>query len=230
MNPAMKENLSCEFNILSAEAAGEIEAKRSRFIAALRPCKNEEEARAFIEEIKKKHYDARHNCFAMRFGTPEKVLERFSDDGEPQGTAGKPMLDILKGAELYDLCAVVTRYFGGTLLGTGGLVRAYSDALKDALSNAKAGGLLIPLFKGRIVNVLSDYSYINKVKYQAQMRSLFPFKEVYLEKCELSYVVPEEEACDFEKTVTEMSVGKAEVTAGDSILYGRSSESGTFIY
>ena len=89
------------------------EVKKSHFICNLRLVKNENEAKDFIAFIRKKYYDARHHCFAMRIGSPEKVFERSGDDGEPQGTAGKPMLEILKGADLYDVCAVVTRYFGG---------------------------------------------------------------------------------------------------------------------
>ena len=113
-------------------AEGEIVEKKSRFIAQIAPVETEEEAYAFIEKIKKKHYDARHNCFAFSVGA-EMPLLRFSDDGEPQGTAGKPMLELIQNSGIHDICVVVTRYFGGTLLGTGGLVRAYTQATKEAL-------------------------------------------------------------------------------------------------
>ena len=115
---------------------GEIVEKKSRFIANIFPVHSEEEALAYIEEIRKKHYDARHNCFAYVIGEKNEVM-RGSDDGEPSGTAGRPMLEVLLGEELHDVLAVVTRYFGGTLLGTGGLVRAYSAAVKEGLSKTE---------------------------------------------------------------------------------------------
>ena len=111
-------------------AEAEIVEKKSRFIAQVEVVSSEEEAYAFIEKIKKKHYDARHNCFAFSIGD-EMPLLRFSDDGEPQGTAGKPILEVINGSEIHNICVVVTRYFGGTLLGTGGLVRAYTEACKE---------------------------------------------------------------------------------------------------
>ncbi len=113
---------------------GEYEEKRSRFIAAVCPVDSEEKALKFIKKTKTKYYDARHNVYAYRIHNGEC---RFSDDGEPHGTAGKPIMDIICGRELYNVCVVVTRYFGGILLGTGGLVKAYSDATKNALSNSK---------------------------------------------------------------------------------------------
>ena len=109
---------------------GEIIEKKSRFIATVRPVEKEEEALSFIEEMRKKYWDATHNCYAYVIGERQEVM-RCSDDGEPGGTAGKPMLDVLLGEELYNTAVVVTRYFGGTLLGTGGLVRAYSKAVQE---------------------------------------------------------------------------------------------------
>ena len=111
---------------------GEIIEKKSRFIATVRLVETEEEALAFIEEMKKKYWNATHNCFAYVIGERRECV-RCSDDGEPSGTAGKPMLDVLLGEELYNTAVVVTRYFGGTLLGTGGLVRAYSAAAAKAV-------------------------------------------------------------------------------------------------
>nr|WP_330413660.1 YigZ family protein [Coprococcus sp. AF21-14LB] len=122
---------------------GEIIVKKSRFIATVRPVKTEEEAIAFIAEMKKKYWDATHNCSAYVIGERFQV-QRMSDDGEPQGTAGKPMLDVLMGEEIHDIAVVVTRYFGGTLLGTGGLVRAYSGAVKEGLANS----IIITKYKG----------------------------------------------------------------------------------
>ena len=122
------------------EAEAEYVEKRSKFIATLRHVETEEEALSFIEEMRSKYWDARHNCFA--YITAGGKLSRFSDDGEPHGTAGKPILDVIAGSELTDVAVVVTRYFGGVLLGTGGLVRAYSKSAKDAVLNAKIAEMI----------------------------------------------------------------------------------------
>ena len=111
---------------------GETVEKKSRFIATVIPVKTEEEAIAFIESMKKKYWNATHNCSAYVIGEQFQI-QRCSDDGEPSGTAGKPMLDVLLGEEIHDTAVVVTRYFGGTLLGTGGLVRAYSGSVQAGL-------------------------------------------------------------------------------------------------
>ena len=124
-----------KYKTILEEAEEEIVEKKSRFIATVRPVKTEDEARAFIEEMKKKYWDARHNVFAYQIGERNE-LQRFSDDGEPQGTAGMPVLNVLKGEDVKDTAVVVTRYFGGTLLGTGGLVRAYGKAAKEGLLSA----------------------------------------------------------------------------------------------
>ncbi|GAB7007118.1 YigZ family protein [Nocardioides sp. AN3] len=118
----------------------EIEVRRSRFLATVRRVGSEVEARAVLERLRREHWDARHHCLALRVGSPPQPLERSNDDGEPAGTAGAPMLEVLRGhaggAGVSDLVAVVPRWFGGTLLGAGGLVRAYSDAVRAALEEA----------------------------------------------------------------------------------------------
>ena len=124
------------YKIVYQGGEGEIVEKKSRFIAEIRPVESEEEATAFIAEVKKKYWDARHHCSAFTIGENNEVA-RCSDDGEPAQTAGRPMLDVLLGRELHNVCAVVTRYFGGVLLGTGGLVRAYTTATARALENAE---------------------------------------------------------------------------------------------
>ena len=122
------------------ESVAEYVEKRSKFIATLRHVETEQEATAFIDEMRSKYWDARHNCFA--YSITEGALNRFSDDGEPHGTAGKPILDVITGSGVKDIAIVVTRYFGGVLLGTGGLVRAYSKSAKDALNNATIAELI----------------------------------------------------------------------------------------
>jgi uncharacterized YigZ family protein len=113
----------------------EIEVKRSRFLGHVERVADEEQARQVVERIRRERWDARHHCSAFVLG-PDAALQRSSDDGEPSGTAGAPMLEVLRGHEVSDVVAVVTRYFGGTLLGAGGLVRAYSDAVRAALEDA----------------------------------------------------------------------------------------------
>ncbi len=123
------------FKTVKLGASDEFVEKRSRFIGYAKPVKTEEQAQEFIAKIKKEHWDARHNCYA--YVLREGSIKRYSDDGEPQGTAGVPMLDVIEKNEVVDVCVVVTRYFGGVLLGTGGLVRAYTKGAKIALDAAR---------------------------------------------------------------------------------------------
>ncbi|HEU5044062.1 MAG TPA: YigZ family protein [Nocardioidaceae bacterium] len=122
------------YQTVARDGTAEIEVKRSRFIAHVARVSSEEQARAVLERVRKEHWDARHHCSAFVLG-PDAAVTRSSDDGEPSGTAGAPMLEVLRGREVSDVVAVVTRYFGGTLLGAGGLVRAYSDAVRAALDS-----------------------------------------------------------------------------------------------
>ena len=124
------------YKTIYAGGEGEITEKKSRFIATVRLVEKEEDALAFIEEMKKKYWDARHNCYAYSIGE-HREFTRCSDDGEPSGTAGRPMLDVILGENIYNVAVVVTRYFGGILLGTGGLVHAYSKGASMALANAE---------------------------------------------------------------------------------------------
>ena len=137
--------------------AAELVEKRSTFIGRVEPVSSEEEARAFIEQIKKKHYDARHNCwcYLIRGGAV-----RYSDDGEPQGTAGQPMLSVFQKEGVTNACCVVTRYFGGVLLGAGGLVRAYTQAAKDALTAAG----IARVRRWERLTVTCPYSLLDRVK------------------------------------------------------------------
>jgi uncharacterized YigZ family protein len=125
-----------EYLSLAGPIEAEIEDRRSRFLAHLEPVPDEAAARAVIESVRRRHHTARHHCSAFILG-PDGAVERSSDDGEPAGTAGAPMLEVLRGRELRDVVAVVTRWFGGTLLGAGGLVRAYSDAVAAASDAAE---------------------------------------------------------------------------------------------
>ena len=128
--------MSDAYTSIAAPVEAEIEIKRSRFLARLEPVTDEEQARVVIDAARRTHWDARHHCSAFVLG-PESATRRCNDDGEPSGTAGTPMLEVLTGRGLTDVVAVVTRWFGGTLLGTGGLVRAYSDAVVQAVGAAR---------------------------------------------------------------------------------------------
>ena len=123
--------MNTDYKTVKIESSDEFTEKRSRFIGYVKPVKTEAEATEFINSIRSKHWDARHNVYA--YSLREGNIKRYSDDGEPSGTAGMPVLDVITKNEVYDVCVVVTRYFGGVLLGTGGLVRAYSQGSKIAL-------------------------------------------------------------------------------------------------
>ncbi|MBR2683492.1 MAG: YigZ family protein [Atopobiaceae bacterium] len=143
-----------------AEAVGEFVDRRSRFIAQVRHVDSEAEANAFIAEVRSRHHDARHNVPAWILSDGR---ERCSDDGEPQRTAGMPTLEVLRGAGMADVCCVVTRYFGGTLLGPGGLVRAYEAATKEAIEAARSEGLIVEMTLVTPVVVQIPYSAYDRV-------------------------------------------------------------------
>ena len=153
---------------------GEIVEKKSRFISIALNVDSPQQALDYVNSIKKKYYDARHNCYAYICGNDGQE-KRFSDDGEPSGTAGKPMLDVLEGFGVTNCLVVVTRYFGGTLLGTGGLVRAYSDATIKSLENAK----VIIQTKGYLINVVIEYKDLEKFKYYCRMHGIIIVNTVY---------------------------------------------------
>lgn len=144
------------YKTIIGDASSEFTEKHSRFIGYIRHTESDEEAVAFIDEIRSRHSDARHNIYAYVLNADHRT--RFSDDGEPHGTAGKPALDILNGCELKDVTVVVTRYFGGILLGTGGLVRAYSKAVKDAIEAAEK----VMMVPGDIIEAKCDYSLYDR--------------------------------------------------------------------
>lgn len=183
---------------------GEIVEKKSRFIAHVQPVSSEEEAAAFIGRIKKRYWDARHNCHAYVIG-PNREVTRCSDDGEPSGTAGRPMLDVLLGNGLYDTAVVVTRYFGGTLLGTGGLVRAYSAAVREGLAHA----VIIEEQAGSIYQLQVDYQGLGKIQYMAGEQGLEILQADYAEAVRLEILLPCEKIKGFLEGVTEATGGKA---------------------
>ena len=192
----------------------EIVEKKSRFIAHSAHVESEEEAFAFIEQIKKQYWDARHNCHAFSVGVTNETA-RCSDDGEPAQTAGKPMLDVLMGQQLKNTVVVVTRYFGGTLLGTGGLVRAYSAAVQEGLKES----LIIEKFLCRRVRMSMDYTMLGKMQYLAAKLNLMILDTLYTEGVEMQLLVPDTQYAAFIKEVTEASNGKV-VPESEGLCYG----------
>ena len=165
---------------------GELIEKKSRFIATVIPAESEEEALAFIEAMKKKYWNATHNCSAYVIGEKGQ-LKRCSDDGEPSGTAGRPMLEVLEGEGIRNVAVVVTRYFGGTLLGTGGLVRAYSASVKAGL----ASSVIITKIPGVKLKIETDYTGLGKIQYLLGEMGIRTLDSQYTDHVELDVLVPE---------------------------------------
>ena len=193
-------------------ADAEIVEKKSRFIGQIFPIHSEEEAQRIVNEIRKKHYDARHHCFAYVLGEKNEI-ERCSDDGEPSGTAGRPMLDLLVGAGVHDALAVVTRYFGGVLLGTGGLVRAYSAATKEALQKCD----IREKEAGYRTTILADYVDFGKIQYLAANLGLSEENVEYGEKVSVTYGISGKQIDAFEKEVINKTGGKCKIDRGNKI-------------
>ena len=205
-----------EYRTVYEGGEGEVVEKKSRFIASVRPVSTEEEALAFIETIRKKHWNASHNCFAYVIGERSE-LARYSDDGEPGGTAGKPMLDVLKGEALCNTAVVVTRYFGGTLLGTGGLVRAYSQAVKEGL----ASSVIITKIRGVKLKIATDYTGLGKIQYILGQNGLKILESEYTDKVEIQVLVPGEELEAVCSEITEGTNGQASLEAGESCWFAQ---------
>lgn len=189
--------------------------KKSRFIATVVPVTCEEEALEFIEAMKKKYWNATHNCYAYVIGERFET-QRCSDDGEPQGTAGKPMLDVLLGEEIHNVAVVVTRYFGGTLLGTGGLVRAYSGAVKAGLEASK----IITKRWGFKLEIRTDYTGLGKIQYILGQRGITILDAVYTEEVTLTVLIPEEMKRELVAEITEGTNGQAKMEEKESCYFG----------
>lgn len=185
---------------------GEIVEKKSRFIATVQPVESEEEALAFVASMKKKYWNATHNCSAFVVGE-HMELQRCSDDGEPQGTAGRPMLDVLLGEEIHNVAVVVTRYFGGTLLGTGGLVRAYSKAVQEGLKNS----VIIEKQEGIRMRVQTDYTDIGKIQYQLGQKGFLITDSAYTDVVQIETLVPADEAEGLLKDLTEATSARVKI-------------------
>ena len=200
--------------IILKGATAEITEKKSRFIATVQSVRSQEEADDFILRTRKTFWDARHNCSAMILGQRGEI-SRCSDDGEPSGTAGRPMLSVLAGEELTDVCAVVTRYFGGVLLGTGGLVRAYSDAVKKAVAACLTGTRT----EGIRLRIRTSYNDAGKIRYILEQRQL-PLTDVsYTDMVETETLVELGALDSLKKAVTEKTGAKADFPLEDRITF-----------
>lgn len=193
---------------------GEIVEKKSRFIATVRLVESEEEALEILEGARKKYWDATHNCFAYVIGEQGETV-RCSDDGEPSGTAGRPMLDVLLGEKLTNVLVIVTRYFGGTLLGTGGLVRAYSKAVQEGLRNSR----IIEKRYGVRMKIQTDYNGIGKIQYLLATDQIPVLETRYTEHVETEILLPKSDVARMKAKLTESTNGKANMQEEEELYY-----------
>ena len=204
-----------EYLVPFEDAESEFTEKRSRFISHLWRVETEAEARARIEEMKKKYYDARHNCWCYLL--KEGNIVRYSDDGEPQGTAGQPMLNVFQREEVANVCCVVTRYFGGVLLGAGGLTRAYTKGAKDALDAAGIARMSL----WTVWDVPCTYPLLERVKLDIAAAGGVIRDTAYGADITLRTAFLQENASAFGKKLTELSAGRLQMTAvGEEFLPG----------
>jgi len=202
------------YRVVYEGGEGEIVEKKSRFIATVKPVETEEEAVAFINEMKKKYWDARHNCSAFVIGANQE-LTRCSDDGEPAQTAGRPMLDVLLKEGVTNVAVVVTRYFGGVLLGTGGLVRAYQKSVQEGLAASK----IIEKRNGFLLYINTDYNGVGKLQYLFAQKEITIVESEYAADVTMTVLVPQERKEEIEKAVIEHTNGTARLEWGDEVVY-----------
>lgn len=202
------------YKIIEYGGMGEIEEKKSRFIAHVAAASTEAEALAFIESKKKEYWDARHNCYAFILGEQGQTM-RFSDDGEPSGTAGKPILEVLVNSGIRNLVVVVTRYFGGTLLGTGGLVRAYTQATQAGLAASR----ICTMCYGYGMTIVTDYNGVGKLQYLLGQKNIPIEASEYAEQVTIQIKVPFADKGSLIHEMTEATAGKAQITVSDPIYY-----------
>jgi len=201
--------LDKEYKTVLNHAVYEIEEKKSRFIASVKPVSTEDEALQFINDLKSKYWDATHNVYAYHIGGTN-VIQRFSDDGEPSGTAGLPVLEVIKRMEVRNLTVVVTRYFGGTLLGASGLIRAYSRSASLGIEAAQ----IVTKKLCKEITVILDYTLLGKVQ-SLLLSKGFPIKDtVYEQDVKIIVFIPEDEVESFISLITETTNAKATMEMG----------------
>ena len=198
---------------------GEVVEKKSRFIAEVYPVSSEDEAMGYLEQTKKKYWDARHHCWAYVIGR-NPASERMSDDGEPAGTAGKPILEVIRGRRLTDVLVIVTRYFGGTLLGTGGLVRAYTASAAEGLKHSE----IITKIQGFKLRIETNYTDIGKIQYLLGKRGIAQLDCSYTDKVALNVLVPAEEEGALRKELMEHTNGQAKIEKEADCWFAKGAE------
>lgn len=203
-----------EYKLIYTGGKGEITEKKSRFIAQIKNVETEEEAQDFVAKVRKEYWDAKHHCYAFVIGEHDE-LQRFSDDGEPGGSAGRPMLDVLLHEHLHNAVAVVTRYFGGTLLGVGGLVRAYQGAVKEGLSHC----LIVERIEGRELTIEADYTEIGRIQYLLSEKKITQLSSEYGQNVKLSVIVPIEQQQEIGAALTDATNAKAKLSWGECHAY-----------
>ncbi|GAA3402877.1 YigZ family protein [Paenibacillus hodogayensis] len=199
------------YRTVKRQASAEIVIKRSRFIGHVKPVESEEEAVAFVEQIKKEHGTATHNCSAYVVGERDQ-FQKQSDDGEPSGTAGKPILEVIKQQGLKNTAVVVTRYFGGVMLGAGGLIRAYTEATVEGL----AAAVPITLALHREVLVEIDYTWHGKVENGLRGKGTMLGETLFADKVTLQCWPLEAEADSFIAWMTDLTQGQAHIESGET--------------
>lgn len=205
--------MSDEMKFVYQGGEDEIVIKKSRFIGQVFPVETEEETQRIIEETKKKYWDARHNCYAYILGEFGEIT-RCTDDGEPSGTAGRPILEVLQGEGIHNVLLVVTRYFGGTLLGTGGLVRAYSQAAQAALKASR----ILKKIRGHKLRVHTDYNGIGKLQYITAQADVPVIATQYAENVVMTLAVPLEKSDSLVKQITEATAGQAVIEGMEDVI------------
>ena len=202
------------FKVVTKEGTGEIVEKKSRFIGSTFAVESVEEAEKRIAEVSKKYWDARHNCYAYVIGKNSENT-RCSDNGEPSGTAGKPILEVITGAGLTNTLVIVTRYFGGVLLGTGGLVRAYTQAAQAAIAASETGEMVY----ARQLTLEVAYNMINNVKYFLEQHKISISDPRYTENVQYDICVKEEDKEKITEGLIQKCEGKITITEGDAGYY-----------
>ena len=202
------------YRTIKKEARDKFIEKKSTFIGHIKRVQNEEEAKNFINKIKSEHREARHNVYAYVIGE-NLGIQRYSDDGEPQGTGGIPVLEVIKKAEITDACVVVTRYFGGILLGAGGLTRAYT---KGAAIAIKASGIVEKVSASRVI-IEIEYDLLGKLQYLIEQKGWFLEGIDYGERVILKIIGEEETNRVIMEEVSSLSKGKAKCIVEDYRLY-----------
>lgn len=199
-----------QYRTVKQEGVKEIVIKKSRFLGHVMPVQTEEEAIAFIERIKKQHWNATHNCSAYLIGSRAEI-QRQSDDGEPSGTAGKPILEVIKNQQLQDVAIVVTRYFGGIMLGAGGLIRAYTDGAVAAIGAGEA----ITRILHQEVAVELDYTWLGKVENELRNRGIRTAETDFTDKVIMNCLPVASEAQAFKAWITDITQGQSVITEGE---------------